>query len=84
MIMGEVKKDGADKKSAPKKAKEAPKKQDTFVMKVGHLSWGRDGKNHFYADKKPLISEKVMGKYADILLTWIEAGWIEEGSYNKE
>lgn len=68
---------------APEKieTKKPEVKVDTFVMKVGHLSWGRDNKNHFYADKKPLITKKVMSKYADIILDWLDKGWIEEGSY---
>lgn len=57
------------------------KKVDTYIMVATHLSWGLNGKNHFYADRKPLISEKVMGKYAEILLDWLENGWIKEGSY---
>lgn len=70
-----------EKKVEVKPAKKVEKKADTFIMKVGHLSWGRDGKSHFYADKNPLITEKVMGKYADVLLEWLDNGWIEEGSY---
>ncbi|MDX5586088.1 MAG: hypothetical protein QNK20_14435 [Aureibaculum sp.] len=77
--MDEVKK--VEKKAEVKIIKKVEKKAETFVMKVGHISWGRDGKNHFYADKKPLITEKVMGKYAEVLLEWLGNGWIEEGVY---
>ena len=70
-----------EKKVEVKSVKNADKKPETFIMKVGHLSWGRNGKNHFYADKKPLITEKVMGKYSEVLLEWITNGWIEEGAY---
>jgi len=58
-------------------------KVDNYVMKVTHLSWGSNNKNHFYADKKPLINAKVMGKYADVLKIWLKNEWIEKGSYKK-
>ena len=66
-------------KAADEKANQFPK--GTFIMKVTHLSWGHQGKSHFFADKKPLISAKSMGGYAGILKVWIENGWIEKGSY---
>jgi len=50
-------------------------------MQVTHLSWGRNGMNHFFAAKKPLISEKVMRNYKDTLDIWIKKGWVKEGSY---
>ena len=62
---------------------EAPAKVESYVMKVTHLSWGLGERNHFYADKKPLINEKVMGNYANTLKSWIKAGWVEPGSYKK-
>lgn len=68
-------------KKEEKKEKAPAKKEETFIMTVGRLDWGANQKNHFYADKKPLITEKVMGKYADTLLIWLENGWIKEGSY---
>jgi hypothetical protein len=77
--MDEVKKPAEIKKPAGEK-KEA-KKEVTYIMKVTHLSWGKDSKNHFFAEKKPLISEKEMGKYAPILAIWLKQGWIEQGSY---
>lgn len=52
-----------------------------FIMKVGHLSWGNRNMNHFYADKRPLINAKKMGKYYPTLLIWLNKGWIEKGSY---
>jgi hypothetical protein len=52
-----------------------------FIMKVGHLAWGLNNKNHFFADKKPLINAKVMGKYSDRLKIWLDKNWIEKGSY---
>jgi hypothetical protein len=52
-----------------------------FIMKVGHLPWGFSDRNHFFADKKPLINAKVMGNYADTLEIWLKAEWIEKGSY---
>ena len=54
-----------------------------FIMATGHLSWGLNNKSHFYADTKPLINAKVMGKYAPTLATWLKAGWIVKGSYKK-
>jgi len=77
----EENKKASTEKVVEKATKKVEKKAESFIMKVGHLSWGRNAKNHFYADKKPLITEKVMGKYSDTLLDWIEKGWIEEGSY---
>ena len=69
-----------EKKQEPKKeVKKA--KETTYIMKVTHIAWGKNKKNHFFADKKPLISEKVMGKFAEELKIWLKNGWIEEGSY---
>lgn len=71
-----------DKKDKqPQKKEVAEKKETTYVMKVTHLSWGRNNMNHFYAEKKPLITEKAMGKYAGSLQIWLKKGWIEEGKY---
>ena len=53
----------------------------TFTMKVGHLSWGFQGRNHFFADKKPLINAQVMHEYAPTLDDWLKAGYIEKGKY---
>jgi len=78
--MEEAKK-STTKKVETKPVKKAEKKAETFIMKVDHLSWGRDNKNHFFANKKPLITEIVMGKYSEVLLDWIDKDWIEEGSY---
>jgi hypothetical protein len=66
-----------------KEVKKAPevKKEVTYIMKVTHLSWGQNGKNHFFAEQKPLISKSVMGKYADVLEIWIKNEWVEPGSY---
>jgi hypothetical protein len=67
-------------------AKKEPKKVEevsTYIMKVTHLSWGLNGKNHFFAEEKPLISKGVMGKYSDILDIWEKNEWIERGSYKK-
>lgn len=55
--------------------------EGSYIMKVTHLPWGMNGKNHFYADKKPLITEKVMGKYAKVLKIWLDNDWIKKGSY---
>jgi hypothetical protein len=52
-----------------------------YIMKVTHLAWGRSGKNHFFADKKPEINAKVMGQYSSILKIWLDNNWIEKGSY---
>lgn len=69
-------------KKAPEEVKEAEKAPEgNYIMKVTHLAWGKDNKNHFYADKKPLINAKVMKGYAGILKIWLEKGWIEKGSY---
>lgn len=70
----------APEKEEPKKeVKQA--KEVTYIMNVGHLPWGFNKKNHFFAEKKPLISKKVMGKYASDLEIWLKKGWIKEGSY---
>jgi hypothetical protein len=53
----------------------------TFIMKVSHLSWGYQNKNHFFADDKPLISSKSMGKYSGIMEIWLSNNWIEKGTY---
>lgn len=75
------------KKAEVKKVVETKKvekvKEATYIMTVTHLSWGANNRNHFYADKKPLISKKVMGKFADKLDIWIKEGWVKEGSYKK-
>jgi hypothetical protein len=68
-------------KKEQEKAKDIP--SGNFIMKVTYLSWGKDGRGSFYADKKPLINAKVMGKYAGVLKKWLDAGWIEKGSYKK-
>ena len=52
-----------------------------FIMTVGHLAWGQNGRNHFFADKKPLINAKVMNKYSETLKIWLAKGWIKKGSY---
>ena len=52
-------------------------------MATGHLSWGLNNKNHFFADEKPEINAKVMGKYAPTLAIWLAAKWIVKGSYKK-
>jgi hypothetical protein len=63
---------------------EAEKEADkTYIMKVVHLSWGRNKRNHFYSEDKPVISRKLMGNYAFELENWLKAKWIEEGSYKK-
>lgn len=72
-----------EKKKADEAAKEKKVLSGTFIMKVTHLSWGEKGKNHFYAKEKPLISAKVMGKYANTLKLWLDKGWIEKGEYKK-
>lgn len=74
-----AKKAEAERVAAEKAA--AEKEEATYIMKVTHLSWGRNSLNHFYAEKKPLINEKVMGKYAGTLQIWLKKGWIEEGKY---
>ena len=61
--------------------KKAEVSKDTYVMTVTHLSWGFRNKNHFFADRKPKINAKVMGKFAKILPIWLERGWIKKGSY---
>ena len=66
---------------AEEEAKNKKALSGTFIMTVGHLSWGRNGKSHFYADKKPLINAKVMGSFSKTLLIWIKEGWIKKGSY---
>jgi hypothetical protein len=63
--------------NSPVKADE----KTTYIMKVTHLSWGLNGRSHFYTESKPLINEKVMGNYADVLKIWVENGWIEKGKY---
>jgi hypothetical protein len=68
-------------KKAPEVKKEEPKKETTYIMQVTHLAWGKNGMNHFYASKKPLISKKVMRNYASTLDLWIKNGWVKEGSY---
>lgn len=70
---------------APEKVETKAPEKDTgnYIMTVSHLSWGANGKNHFYADKKPLINAKVMGKYADTLKIWLDNNWIQKGSYKK-
>jgi hypothetical protein len=77
--------DGLEQETeATEEVVEIPVKQDektTYIMKVTHLSWGLNGKSHFYTDDKPLISEKVMGSYAGVLKIWLENGWIEKGKY---
>jgi hypothetical protein len=72
-----------DEKKEVKKAPEVKKveKEVTYIMKVTHLSWGQNGKNHFFAEKKPLISKTAMGKFASILDVWLENEWIQVGSY---
>lgn len=79
--MAEDKKKAATKEVVAEKKQESRLKESTYIMKVTHLSWGRNGNNHFYSEKKPLITEKVMGKYAGTLKIWLKAGWIEEGKY---
>ena len=56
--------------------------EETFVMLTTFLSWGAFGKNHFYSDKKPLISRKKLGSYSSIIDIWLKVGWIEKGSYS--
>lgn len=72
-------------KKKPEQAKKVePKAQpDTYIMKVSRLDWGKDNKNHFHSDDKPLISDKVMGKYSKTLKVWLDNDWIEKGSYKK-
>ena len=74
-----------EKKKADEAAKLAAEEKATpkgnYIMKVTHLSWGLNGKNHFYADKKPLINAKEMGSYSGVLKIWLENKWIEKGSY---
>lgn len=70
----------AKEKTEKKDKKE--KKEPTYIMRVGVLSWGRNKRNHFFNDDKPLISKSVMKEYASTIDAWIEAGWIEEGSYS--
>jgi hypothetical protein len=72
-----------EEKKEVKKAPEVKKveKEVTYTMKVTHLSWGANGKNHFFAEKKPLISAKVMGKYAPVLELWTKNDWVEPGAY---
>jgi len=53
----------------------------TYIMNVTHLSWGYNKKSHFYAEKKPVISKKVMGKYHNELNVWLKNNWIKEGKY---
>lgn len=75
--------DKKEVKKAPEEKKEVAKneKEVTFIMQVTHLSWGQNGKNHFFAEKKPLISKEVMGKYASVLDVWVENKWVIPGSY---
>ena len=76
----------AKKEVEPKKETKPELKvnsNDTYIMTVSHLSWGLNSKNHFYVGNKPLINEKVMGKFASTLKVWLSKGWIEKGSYKK-
>lgn len=73
----------AEEKKKADKAARAKKLSGTFIMKATHLSWGANNKNHFYSEKKPLISAKVMGKYVNTLELWIDNGWVEKGIYEK-
>lgn len=82
---------GNDKKIETKKVdekvdkpKDLAKDKTTYIMKVVHLGWGFNKKNHFYATKKPEISRVKMGKYHGTIDVWLKAGWIEKGSYNKK
>lgn len=70
-----------ESKATDSKAKTTKSTPVTYIMKVTHLAWGKNGKNSFYAKKKPLINAKVMGKYSGTLDIWLKNGWIEEGSY---
>jgi len=70
------------KAEKPLKAEKVAK-VDTYIMNATHLSWGQNGKNHFFAAKKPIISREVMGKYAPTLDIWIENGWVIPGKYSK-
>lgn len=80
------KKESPEKEAVLKKDKnvEIVKKQEketTYIMRVGKLSWGKNNKNFFFNDKKPLISKSVMKEYAHMIDKWLVADWIEEGSY---
>lgn len=70
-----------ENKKADKVGKNTSGANETYIMTVGHLSWGLNNKSHFYADKKPLINAKVMGNYSNTLLVWLKEGWIKKGSY---
>jgi len=68
-------------KEAAEKAAKKPEYKGNYIMKVTHLAWGRSGRNHFFADKKPEINAKVMGQYSSILKIWLANNWVEKGSY---
>ena len=63
------------------KVVEKPVENDTYIMAVTHLSWGRNKMNHFYSAEKPVISKKVMGKYHTEIEIWLKEGWIRKGKY---
>ena len=70
-------------KKTPEEKKEVAKIREevTYIMKVTHLSWGLNGKNHFFAEQKPFISKEIMEKYAEALDIWVKNDWVEKGSY---
>lgn len=68
-------------KEAAEKAEKLKNDDTTYVMKVTHLSWGEKKMNHFYADKKPKISRKVMGKFHTEIDIWLKNKWVEKGKY---
>ncbi len=72
------------KKLADEKADNKAKDKTTYIMKVVHLNWGLNSRNHFYSVKKPVISRVKMGKYHGEIDTWLKAGWIEKGSYKEK
>ncbi len=73
----------AEKSKVEIKAEKVNVLSGNFIMKVTHLPWGANGRNHFFAKKKPLINTKVMGKFANTLKIWLDNGWIEKGDYKK-
>lgn len=68
-------------KEAAEKAEKLKNDDTTYIMKVGHLSWGYKKMNHFFNHKKPKISRKVMGKFHNELDVWIKNKWVEKGKY---
>lgn len=71
-------------KKVDEKPKDLAKDKTTYIMKVVHLNWGLNGKNHFYSLKKPEISRNKMGKYHGVIDIWLKAEWIEKGGYKKK